>query len=46
MKPTTPKNLEAMIYTGPIMNPLLRAGDGIHVFPYNDKEIRQGDGSS
>ena len=30
-------------YTGPSMNPTLRAGDGLRVLPYGNKRIRPGD---
>ena len=30
-------------YTGPSMNPTLKAGDGLFVVPYGDKKIRIGD---
>ncbi len=30
-------------YTGPSMNPTLKAGDGLFVVPYKDKKIRIGD---
>jgi signal peptidase I len=30
-------------YTGPSMNPILKAGDGLFVVPYGDKNIRIGD---
>lgn len=36
----TPSNVN---YTGPSMNPTLRAGDGLCVIPYGDKKIRIGD---
>jgi signal peptidase len=32
-----------MNYTGPSMNPTLKAGDGLGVIPYRGKEIRIGD---
>jgi signal peptidase I len=30
-------------YTGPSMNPILKAGDGLHVMPYGNRKIRIGD---
>jgi signal peptidase I len=36
-------NLKSIIYTGPSMNPTLRAGDGLQIEPYEGKKIRAGD---
>ena len=32
-----------ILYTGPSMNPLLQAGDGLEVVPYGEQPVRRGD---
>ena len=43
MKPTQPTKPLFITYTGPSMNPTLRAGDTLHVRPYEGRDIRPGD---
>jgi hypothetical protein len=43
MEPTRPIQLRTMTYIGPSMNPTLKAGDRLHIIPYDGKRIRRGD---
>jgi hypothetical protein len=43
MKQTKPIDLESMHYTGPSMNPILKAGDILEIASYKGQEIRPGD---
>jgi hypothetical protein len=43
MKRIKPIEPESITYAGPSMNPTLKAGDRLHVLPYDERKIRLGD---
>lgn len=43
MKPRMTIQFKLISYNGTSMNPVLKAGDGIWIMPYNGKKIRRGD---